>query len=820
LSIPNLAGPSRHSQSTTIFTSIDSFTLWTDSDKVRRWLRFKNQARRHLLFTTTCAFVFAFAVLSSSAFAQEAIPLSVEDALKLNYFGEVSPLQFSPDGERLAYVVRDNQESSPNFRERQARTGVPWHATRADIYLVAKKTGESINLTETRADNWSPTWSPDGHFLAFLSDRDGSGQARVWIWDASRNEMRKISDVNVRGDDIQWSPDGKTLFVTAVPRGLSSEDYAKILSSGKTRQNDDDVRKAPGSSVIVYRATAVAPNQAKTISDPWDLDVHLRDLVSIEVSSGRVAWIVHGQRITKFLLSPDGSRIAYSRPNRFEKPGSQQILFDLLSVDILGKESRTLASNVRLDYDGAAVSWSPTGTLLSFHASGTLDKVHDCYVVNLKSRSVENVTHLQPQRPADRKAETPLWDAKGQNFYFINDGALWRASLERSSAIRVAQIPNREIRMILPYSHDQLWTTGDGAATIVLTHNDLGKQDGFYRVDLDTGQTAKLLEKGQCYGCTGEHHIVATHENGQQLAYVAEEAGNSPDIWISSPDFQNPHRLTHVNRQFDKYHFGAAQLISWSSVDGEELHGALLLPSDYVKGNRYPLIVWAYGGDTLSDEVDHFGLADPGPFNLQMLATRGYAVLLPDAPQHLGTPMFDLAKTILPGVDEVISMGIADPDRLGVMGHSYGGYSVLGLIVQTGRFKAALESDGMADLISAYGQMGRDGTAFGTSITEQGQGLMGGTPWEFRERYVENSPFFYLDRVETPLLIIHGGEDKGVAPFLGDQVFVALRRLGKNVEYAKYEGEDHAPTLWSYPNQVDFCNRMIDWFNRYLGAEH
>ena len=176
-----------------------------------------------------------------------------------------------------------------------------------------------------------------------------------------------------------------------------------------------------------------------------------------------------------------------------------------------------------------------------------------------------------------------------------------------------------------------------------------------------------------------------------------------------------------------------------------------------------------------------------------MLATRGYAVLLPDAPQHLGTPMLDLAKTILPGVDKVISMGIADPDRLGVMGHSCGGYSVPSLIVQTVRFKSALEADGMGDLISGYGQMQRDGTAFLTSVIEQDQGLTGGTPWQFRERYIKNSPLFYFDRVETPLLIVHGGEDKAVAPFLGDQVFVALRRLGKDVKYAKYEGEDHSP---------------------------
>ncbi|MGC2370731.1 MAG: prolyl oligopeptidase family serine peptidase, partial [Candidatus Sulfotelmatobacter sp.] len=96
------------------------------------------------------------------------------------------------------------------------------------------------------------------------------------------------------------------------------------------------------------------------------------------------------------------------------------------------------------------------------------------------------------------------------------------------------------------------------------------------------------------------------------------------------------------------------------------------------------------------------------------------------------------------------------------------------------------------------------------------QGLMGGTPWEFRDRYIENSPIFYFDRVDTPLLIIHGSSDDAVESFLGDEVFVALRRLGKQVEYAKYAGEGHDPAAWRYSNQVDFSNRIIDWFDKWL----
>jgi dipeptidyl aminopeptidase/acylaminoacyl peptidase len=112
--------------------------------------------------------------------------------------------------------------------------------------------------------------------------------------------------------------------------------------------------------------------------------------------------------------------------------------------------------------------------------------------------------------------------------------------------------------------------------------------------------------------------------------------------------------------------------------------------------------------------------------------------------------------------------------------------------------------------------MDQAGTAFGTSNLEHGQDALGGTPWEVRDRYVENSPIFYLDRVETPLLIVQASKDTAVAPFQGDEAFVDLRRLGKEVEYAKYEGEEHSPDYWSYANQADLCDRMIAWFDRYL----
>jgi dipeptidyl aminopeptidase/acylaminoacyl peptidase len=309
---------------------------------------------------------------------------------------------------------------------------------------------------------------------------------------------------------------------------------------------------------------------------------------------------------------------------------------------------------------------------------------------------------------------------------------------------------------------------------------------------------------------------VQTSPDATSAVYFSEDSQHPADLWMLSGAGSTNHRLTDLNPQFEKQEMGKVRLVHWLSDDGEPLQGALLLPADYREGNRYPLLVFVYGGSRLSNNLNRFGLGYVGAFNMQLFATRGYAVLLPDSPQRLGTPMLDLVKTVLPGVNKVIEMGIADGGRLGVMGHSNGGYGTLGLIVQTTRFKAAVVLDGDGDLLSFYGQMGKDGTAYGTSIVEHGQNALGGTPWEMRDRFVENSPFFYLDRIETPLLLVHGSNDTAVAPFLADQIFVGLRRLGKEVKYARYEGEGHAPYYWRFTNQADFCQRMIEWFDSHL----
>jgi dipeptidyl aminopeptidase/acylaminoacyl peptidase len=347
----------------------------------------------------------------------------------------------------------------------------------------------------------------------------------------------------------------------------------------------------------------------------------------------------------------------------------------------------------------------------------------------------------------------------------------------------------------------------------ISTRDDETKRVGFYKIDLTTGQLTELIEENKTYGSYLVFNVDVSND-GETVIYYAQDAQHSPDLWMAGVDFKNPRRLTRINPQFDQYIMGECQLVEWESLDGQRLRGALLLPSNYEKAKRYPLIVWVYGGASGSDMVNQFGLDFGSLYNLQLLATRGFAVLFPDVPLRVGTPMQDLTKTVLPGVDKIVELGIADSQRIGVMGWSYGGYSTLALIVQTTRFKAAVMGAGLGNLFSMYGQMSKQGTSWAIAWAEEGQGRMGGSPWEFRERYIENSPIFYLDRVQTPLLIVHGTLDRGNSSYLSDEIFVGLRRLGKEVTYAKYEGEGHG--ILAFANQTDWCNRVIAWFDQHL----
>jgi len=743
--------------------------------------------RAMLLAFITCS------VLPKPALAQ-IDALSVEDTIRAREFALGSRILFSPDGKWLAYtIIRNHAEDADVARRAQ----VPSFARGADVY-VANVATRREKLVTHGFDNWWPAWSPNSQYLAFLSDRDGSGKPKVWIWDSHIDTLRRISDAPAGFRPLQWAPDGRQIIFS---RDADSTEPQGLASDGEAPAP----RPQRGSTVTVYAGTN-RPDAA-----PWSLASYSTSLEVTDIDNGKTKTIVRGQ-IGTYKLSPDGSHLAFTVAERFEEAGSQQILFDLRILDIASGKSQDAIRNLPLVSDGSGYSWSPDGNYLCLRSAG---RAVEYFIVSVSGapprRLIDNTfpAGLNPR-------EVPLWNESAQKVYFVEEGQLWSGDVASSKIEKIAQVAGRRIKQIIRCSDDVLCIV-NRSSVLFVTHDDEGKQDGVYATDFKTGRTSNLIEQGQCYTCILDDPSIAASPDAQRIAFIVEDATHPPNLWLCDTDLQSCRQVTDLNPNFNPHLMGTARLVDWLSDDGEKLRGALLLPSDYRPGKRYPLITYIYGGSHLSDRFDRFGLAFVGPLNMQLFATRGYAVFLPDAPQGPVTPMLDLAKTILPGINKVIELGIADPNRLGVIGHSYGGYSVLSLIVLTTRFKAAIALAGDSDLVSYYGEMSDDGSAYGIPILEEGQGAIGGTPWDRRDKFIENSPFFYLDRIRTPLLIAQGSKDTAVAPFLGDQTFVALRRLGKEVLYAKYEGEGHSPAQeWNYSNQVDLCNRMMRWWDDHL----
>ncbi len=210
--------------------------------------------------------------------------------------------------------------------------------------------------------------------------------------------------------------------------------------------------------------------------------------------------------------------------------------------------------------------------------------------------------------------------------------------------------------------------------------------------------------------------------------------------------------------------------------------------------------------------------------NPQLLAARGYAVLVPSMPlspvDEPGDPYLDVVNGVLPAIDATVEMGIADPDRVGLMGHSYGGYGAYALITQTDRFKAAVAMAGIADLVSLYGQFdarlrydAHPHEYLLIGLAETGQLRMGAPPWQDAERYMRNSPLFAAGDVNTPVLIIQGDMDY-VPIQQGEQFFSALYRQGKRARFVRYWGEGHV--LQSPANIQDMWQRIVVWFDELL----
>jgi dipeptidyl aminopeptidase/acylaminoacyl peptidase len=787
----------------------------------------------------------AFAVLglccqaTGASAEREVIPLGVADAFSGNEFlRNGGSAVFSPDNAHLAYVSCDQKRRAAAPRDNVtvfvATRGSAMYTLGCDIWVSPTAGGPAINVSGGVGNSWGPAWSPDGAQLAFVSDRDGG--ARLWLWDPHSKAVRKVSDERIRNgvgaERVEWLPDGTSVLVRLRPVGMTDKELGEDDNSSNAGAATQS-QKVDAVTVKVYHAAprTTQPNASGDSGEPQRDDSSIgvpktiiSDVGILSIETGRVRRMVERAPLVQLALAPDGKSFFYVE---WTKPaanlGPAITLHDLVSVQILSGERRVLAPEIPMHID-TAVSWSPDSRKLAYFGVTSPDQMGnlevgrgsishaDLFVVSTADARITHCASTQKIVGFDSDYARPLWSPASDAVYAIADNKVWRGDIASGRCQPLGGDPAVDIRQLVDAGNRGVVWAPRGSLAMVMTRHSRSKKDGFYAVGAD-GRLHKRFERSQRLG--GDYTAFASAD-GSRLAFQAQSAAEPEDLWITNASFAKPMRLTRLNPQLEKYRFGSARLIEFTSASGKPLQASLLLPADYQPGKRYPTIVLVYASEPGSRNVHTFGLVNFGQYNYQMFATRGFAVLNPDIPVNLGTPMQDLIDAVLPAVDKVVELGITDTDRVGVTGQSNGGYSTLATIAQTNRFKAAVMNAGFGDLAGMYGVMNaNDGSGGWHQWLLRLGGGMGVPPWENPQRYLQNSPLYYLDRITTPLLIQAGTLDSGIVPF-SDQIYVGLKQLGKDVTYLRYEGEGH---LLEIPaNRVDYWDRTMEFWNHHLGA--
>ena len=273
-------------------------------------------------------------------------------------------------------------------------------------------------------------------------------------------------------------------------------------------------------------------------------------------------------------------------------------------------------------------------------------------------------------------------------------------------------------------------------------------------------------------------------------------------------------RVSDANPQQKDYLWGSAELVEWTSNDGVELQGMLFKPDGFDPADEYPMLVYFY--ERMSDGLYAWRTPRPGSSSVSVpfYVSRGYVVFIPDIPYEIGYPGESALDAVVPGVLGILDDGYVDRDRIGVQGHSWGGYQIAYMITKTNLFAAAEAGAPVSNMTSAYG-----GIRWQTGMSrmfqyEQTQSRIGGSLWEATSEYLHNSPLFYADKIRTPLLMMHNDDDGAVPWYQGIELFVALRRLHKPAWLLNYNGEGHG--LSRNANRKDWALRMQQFFDHYL----
>lgn len=718
--------------------------------------------------------------------------LTIEHILGMRRPTNRVPLHLSNDGRLLALSIQGRQDWKAMSEEGLSRDGVSTEVADSRVVIIDTLTGQGRTVFGEQTTSWGARWSPDGEMLAAYIQRDGP--ACLGLWERDHDAVHLLSQVTVCpafGFEVpRWTADSQALVLKLVPANQS----APVSPSTMDQR---------GVNVRVFSSRSDRHSMAEDVG----LFERYRGDLAVIRTDGSVRKLADRLSFLGWEIAPDGHAVAVLR-NAGADPTRQQPYWDLVVLPIEGGEPKIVAAEIEQPY-GIGFAWSPDSTTLAYMTKGRGQAGH-LFVVPTDG-SGDSVDLAPEDMGLIQTYEAPLWSADGKHVYaqvqdgygeFQADGTAWRS---------FGPADDREVLAWIHRERGHLLSS-EGNLFLEAARNRRTKNLLLTRVDLSTGHRTEVTELAA--SLTGGLFGTDVSPNGQTAYLVLEASDHPPEVWHLSVSDPAPRRLFTPNPELDGIPFGKSRLITWRALDNQIIQGALLLPPDHHADSPRPVIVQVYGGSLDSNLLHRFDVS--AVISNQLLASHGYAVFYPDLPLKGRDTFHQLPGLLLPALNQLVDAGIVDPRRIGVMGQSYGGYTVLALLAQSDRFAAAVTSAPVGvNLTSFYGILNEKGDSQWLGWAETGQGRTGGTLWEKRDAYVENSPLFYLDRVTTPLLLVSGTRMNGEAAQAGE-AFSALRRLGKVAELRLYEGEGHWPGIWSSASFRDLCERVVRWFEIYL----
>ncbi|MDR1601931.1 MAG: prolyl oligopeptidase family serine peptidase [Tannerella sp.] len=423
-----------------------------------------------------------------------------------------------------------------------------------------------------------------------------------------------------------------------------------------------------------------------------------------------------------------------------------------------------------------------------------------------------NEDHDTPSHP--QAYGSAGWTENDEHILIYDRFDIWRFSPTASSAPVNLTQNGREKRIAYRYIPlDREETFVDSRKTQLLTGFDhTSKGRGFYKTDFSKPATPSVLLAGDF---TLTPPVKA--KKADVLIYTIESFDVYPDVYLDDMTFKHSTQLTYGINQQDKFLWGAAELTSWTSLDGKRLEGVIYKPADFDPAKKYPVIVNFY--ERNSDSYHSYRMPEPNRSSVDyhFYNSNGYIIFNPDIVYDDGYPGESCYKAVMSGVTALIAKGYVDEKAIGAQGHSWGGYQDAYLATRTNLFAAIESGAPVVNMFSAYGGI-RWGSGLNRSFQyEHGQSRIGKSIWESPLRYLENSPLFDMDKVQTPILIMANDKDGHVPWYQGIEFFVALKRLQKPAWLLNYTGEPHWPVRMA--NKIDFQKRMFQFFEHYLHGQ-